>query len=209
MTPPLNDPIAAQLTAARRAQILDAATRVFAEKGFHGATVRDVAKAAGIADGTIYIYFKSKTDLMLGILDRMNQTEVRDLDLGQAMAGGDFEGFMRAYIHQRFEVFNAMGFDVFRVILSEVLVNAELRAQYHAQVIGPTYDIAEAHFARWREQGGVKGDEVQLLLRCLSGLVMGVLMLRMMGDPTLEQGWAKMPDVVTDFMLYGLGGKRA
>lgn len=209
MTPPSDDPIAVQLAAARRTQILDAATRVFAEKGFHGATVRDVARAAGIADGTIYIYFKSKPDLMLGILDRLNESEVRDLDLGQALVGGDLEAFMRAYIRQRFDAFTEMGFDVFRVLLSEVLINADLRAQYHAQVIAPTYDIAETHFARWREQGGVKDDEIQLLLRCLSGLVMGVLMLRMLGDPTLEAGWGRMPDVVTEFILFGLGGRRA
>jgi len=147
--------------------------------------------------------------LMLGILDRVNQTETRDLDLGQAMVGGYFEGFIRTYIRQRFEAFTMMGFDVFRVIVSELLVNADLRTRYHAQIIGPTYEIAEAHFAGWREQGGVKGDEVQLLLRCLSGLMMGVLVLRMMGDPTLENDWERMPDVVTDFILYGLGGKRA
>ena len=72
-----NDPIQAQLTAARRNQILDAATKVFAEKGFQRATIKEVAKEAGIADGTIYIYFKNKNALMLGILDRLNATEQR------------------------------------------------------------------------------------------------------------------------------------
>lgn len=207
MTPPTDDPITAQLTAARRAQLLDAATRVFAEKGFHGATVRDVARAAGLADGTLYIYFKGKNELMLGILDRLNQSEERDLDLEQA-ANGDFEGFLRLYIHKRFEVFTAMGLDVFRVIFSELIVNAELRAHYHAQIIAPTYDIAEAHFARWKAQGWVASDEIALVMRCLSGLVLGVLMLRLLGDPTLERDWDKMPDVVADFILYGMGGKR-
>ncbi len=46
-----NDPIQQQLIAARRKQILDAAVRVFADKGFHRATIRDIAQAAGIADG--------------------------------------------------------------------------------------------------------------------------------------------------------------
>ena len=43
------------LAAARRTQILDAATSVFATRGFSRATIRDIARAAGLADGTIYI----------------------------------------------------------------------------------------------------------------------------------------------------------
>jgi TetR/AcrR family transcriptional regulator, fatty acid metabolism regulator protein len=45
-------------------QILDAAVMVFARQGFHQSTVAQVAKAAGVADGTIYLYFKSKDDIL-------------------------------------------------------------------------------------------------------------------------------------------------
>ncbi|AKU91760.1 TetR/AcrR family transcriptional regulator [Vulgatibacter incomptus] len=48
----------------KRARIVDAAIRVFAEKGFHLATVAEVAREAGVADGTIYLYFKNKDDLL-------------------------------------------------------------------------------------------------------------------------------------------------
>src|SRR5215472_2023489 len=75
--------IQAQLAAARRRQILDAATRVFASKGFNRATIRDVAQDAGVADGTIYNYFGNKTDLLFGLLDRLNDTERRPASLAQ------------------------------------------------------------------------------------------------------------------------------
>src|ERR1700752_3480931 len=65
------DPIQELVTAARRKQILDAATQVFAEKGFHRATIKEIARVAGIADGTIYTYFVSKTEVLLGILHRL------------------------------------------------------------------------------------------------------------------------------------------
>ncbi|MFP4452173.1 MAG: TetR/AcrR family transcriptional regulator [Desulfobacterales bacterium] len=45
-------------------QILNAAIKVFAEQGFHQATVSQVAKEAGVADGTIYLYFKNKADIL-------------------------------------------------------------------------------------------------------------------------------------------------
>jgi TetR/AcrR family transcriptional regulator, fatty acid metabolism regulator protein len=53
----------------KRARILDAAIKVFAERGFHTATVAEIAKAAGVADGTIYLYFKGKDDLLLRLFD--------------------------------------------------------------------------------------------------------------------------------------------
>ena len=45
-------------------QILEAAVKVFAEQGFHHSTVAQIAKVAGVADGTIYLYFKSKDDIL-------------------------------------------------------------------------------------------------------------------------------------------------
>src|SRR5579872_3078072 len=71
------DPIQELVTAARRKQILDAATRVFAEKGFHRATIKEIAGKAGIADGTIYTYFPSKDEVLLAVLDRLNETTER------------------------------------------------------------------------------------------------------------------------------------
>src|SRR5258708_21493132 len=53
----------------KRARILDAAIKVFAERGFHSATVAEIARCAGVADGTIYLYFKSKDDLLLRLFD--------------------------------------------------------------------------------------------------------------------------------------------
>jgi len=53
----------------KRASIARAAIEIFAEKGFHQARVSDVALRAGVADGTIYLYFKSKEDLLLSIFE--------------------------------------------------------------------------------------------------------------------------------------------
>lgn len=54
----------------KRDRILDAATKVFAKRGFFGAQVADIAKRAGVASGTVYLYFKSKDDLLLSLFER-------------------------------------------------------------------------------------------------------------------------------------------
>ncbi|MFN0140110.1 MAG: TetR/AcrR family transcriptional regulator [Pyrinomonadaceae bacterium] len=54
----------------KREAILNAATKVFASKGYFNAKVADVAAEAGIADGTVYLYFKSKDEILHSIFDR-------------------------------------------------------------------------------------------------------------------------------------------
>ncbi len=53
----------------KRERILAAAVKVFAAKGFYCARVSDVAREAGVADGTIYLYFESKEDLLRGLYE--------------------------------------------------------------------------------------------------------------------------------------------
>jgi TetR/AcrR family fatty acid metabolism transcriptional regulator len=55
----------------KREAILRAATDIFAERGFFNAQVADVARAAGVAAGTVYLYFRSKDDLLVSIFERV------------------------------------------------------------------------------------------------------------------------------------------
>src|SRR3954470_9591304 len=58
----------------KRDRILEAAIKVFAAEGFYNAKVSQIAQAAGVADGTIYLYFKSKDDLLIQLFeDRMER----------------------------------------------------------------------------------------------------------------------------------------
>src|SRR5690625_4144922 len=55
-------------------QIIDAAVKVIAENGYHGSQVSKIAKQAGVADGTIYLYFKNKDDILVSVFqEKMGQ----------------------------------------------------------------------------------------------------------------------------------------
>jgi TetR/AcrR family fatty acid metabolism transcriptional regulator len=62
----------------KREAILRAATLVFAEKGFFNSKVADFAKVAGVADGTVYLYFKNKDDILHCIFDRAMEEFIAD-----------------------------------------------------------------------------------------------------------------------------------
>jgi len=57
----------AQLEETRRTQILEAASKVFARRGFHRATIAEIAKTARLSEGSIHNYFRSKEDLLVNI----------------------------------------------------------------------------------------------------------------------------------------------
>lgn len=64
----------------RKSQILNAAEGVFTKKGFDEARMDDIAEETGLSKGTLYLYFKSKDELILAILDRIFQREFRQLE---------------------------------------------------------------------------------------------------------------------------------
>ena len=55
----------------KRQRILEAAVEVFARKGYFGARVSEIAKKAGVADGTIYLYFRNKEDILVSLFDEV------------------------------------------------------------------------------------------------------------------------------------------
>src|SRR5437667_1275842 len=85
----------------KRERILDAAERSFARHGFFAAKVSDVAKEAGVADGTIYLYFKSKDDLLISLFeDRMGQiiAALRTALKGERTAVGKLHRFVELHL---------------------------------------------------------------------------------------------------------------
>jgi len=62
----------------KRRRILEAAVHVFARKGYFAARVADVARKAGVADGTIYLYFRSKEDILVRLFDEVMSEHVEE-----------------------------------------------------------------------------------------------------------------------------------
>jgi len=197
------------LVAARREQILEAATRVFADKGFSRATTREVAREAGISEGTIYNYFEDKGALLMAIMDVLNETERRaeDFDVGLAR---DFEDFFGEYLHHRMVVIWENR-EIFRVIMSEMLINARLRERYMREVVEPTMNMGEENFRALAKQGKVRATDVPLAMRAVAGAVLGLLVLGLLGDEEVDARWDEVSGVLSGLLVHGLettGGAR-
>ena len=188
----------------RRAQILAAASRVFARQGFHRTTVREIAREAGLADGTIYLYFASKRELLLALLGQLGRVDERPADFA-AMAGVDARTSIDAYLRRRFADLGEWR-QLFAAVFPEVLADADLRAAQIAQAT-PAFEAAEAELARRMEAGELPRRDPALATRVVAGTIIGLLVFDVMGDPVVRARWEDLPAFLAGLWFDGLGSE--
>jgi AcrR family transcriptional regulator len=201
------DPIRQQLIEARRNQILDAAASVFAEKGYHRATTKHIASEAGVAEGTIYNYFDSKGDLLIGIMMRLSAVENISADLRAAM-NKDARGSLLAIARHRMALIE-QNYETVQAILPEMLVNAQLRDRFYRQFAQPLAALLEQYARARIEAGDVRFLEAPLAVRSIQGMFIGLMILRILGDEMLASHWDDVPEVLVDLLFDGLGPEEA
>ncbi len=81
----------------KRARILDAAEKVFARRGFFHARVSEIAREAGVADGTIYLYFKNKDDLLISLFESRMERVTAEVSAALERVGPSPADRLRAF----------------------------------------------------------------------------------------------------------------
>jgi TetR/AcrR family fatty acid metabolism transcriptional regulator len=142
---------AAEDRAGKRERILDAAEKVFAERGFFAAKVADVAREAGVADGTIYLYFKNKDDLLVSLFEARMQVVNRTL--AEAVAGAtspraQLTAFVRAYL----ELVAAQP-TAAEVLTIELRQSTKFMREYHAHGFGELLRLLAGVIAHGQQVG--------------------------------------------------------
>jgi len=111
---------------AKRVRLIASAAALFSRVGFDQANVDDIAANAGVAKGTVYLYFANKSDLFLAVLSELKEQS----DAGQFAAGADDqpEGVLRRLIRRQLALAAASP-DLFRCYTSALFgVNRDFQA---------------------------------------------------------------------------------
>jgi AcrR family transcriptional regulator len=116
--------IAKEAMEERRAQILSAARRVFAEKGLSKVTLRDVFREAGLSAGAVYNYFQSKDDLILGVTEA-GMAEALSA-FGGAAAGADLDAIIDTFFAALADMDPGQAPRVDLMIAAEALANPDV-----------------------------------------------------------------------------------
>src|SRR5512134_1356208 len=87
----------------KRNRILRAAVQIFSRKGFFNSKVSEIARASGVADGTIYLYFKNKDDLLISLFEEKMGEVVADVRQ-RVSSAGDALAKLRIFIDNHMEL---------------------------------------------------------------------------------------------------------
>ncbi|MBI2163065.1 MAG: TetR/AcrR family transcriptional regulator [candidate division NC10 bacterium] len=115
----------------RRQAILDAAMKVFAQRGYAAATIRAIAREANIAQGTIYLYFPSKRDILLALYRSMILESLEEIMARPEK--GDDEAFLRSLVADRILRFRQNAQAV-RFAFTELPFHDELREKFYREI---------------------------------------------------------------------------
>ncbi|HET9784705.1 MAG TPA: TetR/AcrR family transcriptional regulator [Terriglobales bacterium] len=175
------------LTEFREGEILEAARKVFCEHGFAAATVDQIAAAAGVAKGTLYLYYNSKEDIFWAALSSRLREMLERTKAAAAVAVG-LEAKIRAVLKVRFDFFRS----------DEQFVRMYITEFGHLcrTTNGPTHDLyveAAGFLAGLLEEGMTAGEMRRLppveTAMALMDMVKAVFAMRFSGVPGVAEGF--------------------
>jgi AcrR family transcriptional regulator len=169
----------------RRDYILKAATDVFAKQGFHNATIKQVAKAAGVADGTIYNVFANKDDMLSALLDKLRPEKDEPT-----------ANTMQTLLQQRASAFEPETLKILRVVLAEALVDPDLRSKFLKRVLQPAIDPLETALKDQPQAADTS--------RVMVAMFMGVAVLKLLGEAHVSAHTDRVVQRMAEMMTSGL-----
>jgi len=197
----------------RCSEILAAASSVFAAQGFESATVDDIAAAAGVAKGTLYLYYPSKRDIYWAVLrDRL--LELHALLTERLGAARSVREVIRAFVDTKITYYDTHR-DFFRIVHAEFGSAAqparERRPELHA-MIDDQVQLLEAALDRVgrRSRPRLPNREVAF---ALAALTRGLVVRRFTAPAATRRSAATAPvaadvEFVLDLLLPGIDGSR-
>lgn len=203
--PPISTPTTTEPEAFRgtskRERILRAAVDVFAEHGYFNAKVAQIAKSAGVADGTIYLYFDGKEDLLITIFREHTQSYLRSLEQRLANVNRAEERLRIAVQHH----LETLGRDRALAVVSQV----ELRHSLKFMSLFSQQEIADylVVIRKIVEQGQQEGTfrrtiHPQLVAKAIFGVLDEMVTSWMLSEK--EYDLPAQSEQVADFILTGL-----
>ncbi|MGD9365791.1 MAG: TetR/AcrR family transcriptional regulator [Desulfobacteraceae bacterium] len=183
-------------------QILEAAVKVFAEQGFFQSTVAQVAKRAGVADGTIYLYFKNKDDILVQFY-KYKTKQVFDKFRMAVDTADVAEEKLRNLVRTHLEEFQK---DINMAIVYQAEIHQHRRlAQDALKEMSKWYrDIITEVVELGQQEGTMRRNlYMGLVMRLITGAVDGVINAWIHAGGTYDL--ASMADPLVDLFVSGIG----
>jgi AcrR family transcriptional regulator len=195
-----------KLTARRREQIVNAAMEIFSQKGYEAATIPEIAEKAGVAAGTIYLYYPSKRELFVAVIKDFICTAPL-LNLIFKIPKGDISAILKSIVKDRLNLVKNPAMARMPVLIGEVLRDPELKELWIKNFLHPFLAQIAPGYGLMATLGKFRRYDPDVAARLMGGLIIGFLMLKVMeGDasPLAQKDEDKIIEDIVNFMLHGL-----
>ena len=163
----------------RRTEIVDAARTVFARWGFAQGIMDEIAKEAGVAKGTLYLYFRSKTEIYKAVLDHDMKT-LKASTLDRIDAAKSLKEKIRTFALARIERAEANK-EFFRIMDSEGSALTYTRSQYRDWLREPVQRLAAA-IEKASEQGKIRSLDAEKTAWLIADMTRGTIQRRLLSQ---------------------------
>lgn len=161
--PDLPVPVTARGEATRR-KLLEAAEQEFGERSFHAASISSITRRAGVAQGTFYLYFPSKEEILRELVRHMGR-KLRH-SLSEATEGGGNRLEIERLGLQAFVEFSLEHENLYRVVMQSQFVDEQIYREYYL-TLADAYSTA---LERAQEAGEIRDGDTEALAWALMGV---------------------------------------
>lgn len=185
-----------------RTRIFKAAQRLFASLGYDGTTTRDLAQAAGVAEGTLFRHFANKKAILVEVATQGWIEILTDL-LTELSEMGSYQAIAQV-MRRRMWNFQKNA-DIMKVCFMEAQFHPELRDRIQTEVIAKMTDVAEAFFQTAMDKGIYRPMNAKLVAQVFLGMfaIAGFSHNTLMEPDASPQAMQEMAEGLADIFLNG------
>ncbi|MGI2901823.1 TetR/AcrR family transcriptional regulator [Tolypothrix sp. VBCCA 56010] len=189
-----------------RSRILSAALRLFASQGFDGTTTRDLAQAAGVAEGTLFRHFPNKKAILIEVATNGWVEILTDL-LTELSEMGSYKAVAQVMRRRMWNMHKNV--DLMRVCFMEAQFHPDLRDRIQLEVIDKMSSVAEAFFQTAMDRGIYRQTNAKLVAKVFLGMfaVAGFSNNTLMEPDASPQEMKEMAEGLADIFLNGVLAK--
>jgi len=186
-----------------RDRILKAAQRLFARQGYDGTTTRDLAVAAGVAEGTLFRHFTNKKAILIEVATQGWVEILTDL-LTELSEMGSYKAVAQV-MQRRMWNFHKNA-DMMRVCFMEAQFHPDLRDRIQAEVINKMTDVAEAFFQTAMDRGIYRKTNPKIVAQVFLGMfaIAGFSHNTLMEPDASPKDMQEMAEGLADIFLNGV-----
>lgn len=195
-------------------KILEAAITIISEKGFSAATTSEIAHRAGVAEGTIFRYFKTKKDILRGILihvinllgEQLVLEGVKKILLNSKQK--DLRSILKVFLQDRIALIDSL-FPMIRILLTEAMFHEDIRDALYENVISKALDIFNIFYEQMVERGLMKKalDPVVAIRSIIGNIVFLFIYRKFFNEKTQLDDLDQEMDRVIDVIMFGIASR--